>query len=270
MQQLTVGQLSRSIQRFKDYAADFISADMNTYDDRSALFFDFCKTDPAMSVIHAQLTTNPDVDIEKWHSDALAKMTGWAGSAPLKFPTKIDDRISLMYQLLLAIEEERLNFKDFCIQFFVTGDNSYDSYIARLSEAVTQPLMRELEYKLDEILESLPNSGPKEPVPPATLQIIHASGPVVQQLTIGNNNTQTATLTIGNPELARLIAELKSELQKASMDKDDREAAGQIVSSVEAELASSKPKKPVIAALIKALPVVGDVASIAGAILALV
>lgn len=60
MSQLTVGKVTRSIHRFKDYAEDFMRADMNTYDDRSAVFFDFCKPDPAMTVIHAQLTENPN------------------------------------------------------------------------------------------------------------------------------------------------------------------------------------------------------------------
>lgn len=269
MNQLTVGQVVRSIQRFKDYADDFVNADMNTYDDRSAVFFDFCQIDPAMSVVHAQLTTNPNVDFEKWHADALSKMSGWAGSAPLKFPTNTDDRISLMYQLLLAIEEGRINFLDFCIKFIVSGDNSYDSYIACLSEAVTQPLVRELEYKLDEILETLPDADKKEPVPQSVLQIINASGPVVQQVAIGNNNIQTASQTIGNPEVARLLVDLKREIQEANIEEDERASGQQVLASAEQELASPEPKKPVVSALLKALPIAGSIATIVQALLAL-
>ncbi len=269
MTQLTLGQVTRSIQRFKDYAEDFVNADMNTYDDRSAVFFDFCKSDPAMSVIHAQLTANPYVDFEKWYADAQAKMTGWAGSAPLKFPTKTDDRISLMYQLLLAIEESRINFQDFCIKFIVSGDNSYDAYIAALSDAVTQPLVRELEYKLDEILEALPGDDKREPVSPSVLQIINAAGPVIQQVAVGNNNVQSATQEIANPEVAKLLTRLKQEIETANLEDAERESARQVLASAETELASPNPKKPVVSALLKALPVAGSIATIVQAILAL-
>ena len=59
-------------------------------------------------------------------------------------------------------------------------------------------------------------------------------------------------------------------MEAAAGGEDERDAANQIVAGTEAELAAPKPRKPVIAALLKALPVVGDIASIAGAILALV
>lgn len=77
-----------------------------------------------------------------------------AGSAPLEFPVSIDDRISVMYQLLLSFEEKRINFQRFCINFIESPDRSFNSYIKNLSKAVIRPLIRELNYKLDEILNS--------------------------------------------------------------------------------------------------------------------
>ena len=103
MTEFTVAQVSRSIQRFMDYADDFINSDMNTYDDRSSMFFDFCKSDPVMCLIHNQLINNPNVNLKEWHENAISQMSSMAGSAPLRFPTDIDDRISLMYQLLLVM-----------------------------------------------------------------------------------------------------------------------------------------------------------------------
>ncbi len=96
-------QAHRSIQRFRDYADDLLRSDYDTFDDRLKQFVHFCGNDEAIRNIHEQLINHPNVDCEGWLRERTSQMGSFAGSARLDFPTNVDERISLMYQLLVSI-----------------------------------------------------------------------------------------------------------------------------------------------------------------------
>ena len=156
MSEFKARQVQRSIQRFRDYAQDLISADMNTFNDRINVFLDFCQQDPVFSEIHQQLLVATDATAKDWYAERVGKMGSFAGSASLDFPTNVDQRVSLQYKLLLAINEGSIDFNSLLIQFFAIGSNSISLHISAFCDAVVVPLCRELDYKLQEVEDELP------------------------------------------------------------------------------------------------------------------
>src|SRR5438552_2086643 len=94
----TVGQVRLALRKFRDYGQDLLYADFNTFEDRTAVFLKFCRTDPVFSGIREQLVSNPHVNFKEWEKESLASGTGWVGSCKLNFPTEEDDRLSLLFQ----------------------------------------------------------------------------------------------------------------------------------------------------------------------------
>lgn len=119
----SAGQVRRSIQRFQDSRDDLLSADMNTFDDRLNAFVYFCKNDPVFSIIHNQLINNPNIDFNRWYEEKLGTRSSMAGSANLEFPPEPDNRLSLMYQLLLAIQSAQIDGISFFVDFFAMSSS---------------------------------------------------------------------------------------------------------------------------------------------------
>jgi len=265
-QELTSGKVRRSIQRFSDYASDLLKSDMNTFDDRIRMFFDFCSSDEVFSRIHRQLLSVPAADFNQWFSEREATVGGMSGSGQLIFPTDPEMRMSLMYQLLLGIRDGRVNLNGFVIHFFAIGSSRIDDYIYALNEGITQPLVRELAYRLEELQEQLP-ADRTATVSSAVVQIIHQATNVIQQHASGEHIIQNAGITV-NPELANLFEQLRHAVQE--LPTEQRTEAIEIVASAEEVAAAPKPRLAVIRALLKALPSTDAILSITSSIFSII
>lgn len=268
MSDIKSGQVKRSLLRFRDYANDLIIADFNTFDDRFNQFIEFCSMDSVFTSIHSQLTSNPNVNFVEWFNECNSSGGSMVGSGKLMFPTNIDDKISIMYQLLLRIHSNEIPATGFFITFFAVGSNNMGDYIRAFSDAVIQPLIRELEYKLEEIEESLPENN-KEVISTSLIQVINAGDNFIQQISQGDGNSQTATQSNVSPELLKHLEDLKLEIHSAITDVNDLKNADALVDGVYRELKQEKPNKTVIQALLNSLPKVANIAAIIGTIVAL-
>ncbi|MHB8929817.1 MAG: hypothetical protein ACYC5R_04390, partial [Melioribacteraceae bacterium] len=260
MQEYKKTTVKRSIQKFRDYANDFIKSDMNTFDDRLNVFVHFCVTDEVFSKIDLQLSSNQNVDVLVWYKESVSKM-GSMGTAKLSFPVNEIDRLSFLYLIVKALSEKKIRKNDFLIRFFATGSSKMDSYIITFINAIVIPLVRELDYKLEEI-ESSFSASANENVPASILQIINAGDNFIQQISQGNENTQKASIKIKNVELEKLIAELKNAIMSDITDKNEKLRAIDLANGVEKELSLEEPNKTVISTLLKAIPVIGSIGSI--------
>ncbi len=196
-------QIRKSIRTFRDYSGDLLRSDLSTFADRLQALMYFCRTDAVFSTIHQQLVNNPNVDGNEW----LQKQGETARLSGLRFPVDSDQRISLMYQLLAAGEENPENVIGRLPLWYPLSTNSVSAYIRAFAEGVMTPLFRELNYRLEEIEEKLP-AKQGEMVSAASLQIIHIAAADLRNQTfnvhhshnfqIGDHNSQTAlNLTIG-------------------------------------------------------------------------
>ena len=98
-------KVKRSYDRFNDYSADLINSDYNTFNDRANMLIDFCETDEVLKLVHEQLINHKNVDFDTWYQERKATIGGMVGSGELTFPTKIDDRMAIQYQLIYKIKE---------------------------------------------------------------------------------------------------------------------------------------------------------------------
>jgi hypothetical protein len=260
MKEYTESQVGRSLQRFLDYGSDLSSADYHTWDDRLAKFCHYCQNDPIFRTIHDQLRSLIDSDYDQWFSECENSVGSMAGSGRIKFPLEDENRIAYMYELLFRFEEGRIQFYGFLQQFFYSGSNRYDDYIATFNEAVTAPMIRDLRYKLDEMLEGLQVDA-QGYIHAASIQIIHHAGSVIQQNASGSNIEQKASIQ-ENPELAKLFEELR---KKTDGNEEDLE----VIAAAEEEAKKSSPKKSIVSALLKGLSCASASATIITSILGL-
>jgi Arc/MetJ-type ribon-helix-helix transcriptional regulator len=269
MSNFKAGQVKKSLRRFEDYSDDLLSANMDTFDDRLNIFVAFCTEDQVFSKIHAQLLSNPNVNEDEWYKDKVSKMSSMVGSAPLELPTNSDDRLSLMYKILIAIHSGKIRFLDFAIQFFAIGSSGINEHIYAFQDAILNPLIRELNYKIEEIEDNLPEDN-QQPVQSSIFQIIHTEGNFIQQVAQGDNNVQTVEYENNSQKIRELINELKEEVQNANLDERQKSESFDMINGVEKEISSQTPNKTVIGTLLGALPPAANIASIVSAILALI
>lgn len=265
MKNITVGKIRRSLQRFTDFAADLSRADMNTFDDRLSLLMDYCKNDEVFQVIDSQLKNVDSVDFDLWYSQRKATLGGMVGSGQLTFPTNLDERLSVMYQLLSKINVGEIDFIDFAHTFFATGDSRIDSLIYAFNEAIVEPLARELSYRFEEIEETMPENQ-RDTVSLANVQIIHNAQNVIQQSAVGSDISQTANIEQNN-ELGNLFEELKKEIHKSVQDNEKMRESIEIAESAQVLVNGDPPKPTAAKALLNTLPPLGSIGSIVSAIL---
>jgi len=265
MKNFQAGKIRRSLRRFIDFAGDLSRADMNTFEDRLSLLMDYCQNDEVFRVIDQQLTSIEFVDFDAWYTDRKSTMGGMVGSGQLSFPTNLDERLSLMYQLLRKINSEEVNFLDFTNTFFAVVDSRIDSHIYAFNEAIVEPLSRELGYRFEEIEESLPENQ-RDTVPLANIQIIHNAHTVIQQSASGSGINQSAIIEKDN-KVQQLFSDLRREIQSAIQDAGQIQEAMEITKSAEILATATEPKPAAVKALLKTLPSLGNIGSIVSAIL---
>jgi len=241
---------------------------MNTFEDRLKLLMDFCKNDPVFSIIHTQLINVPNVDFDVWHKKVLSTTGCMAGSGKLIFPTNLDERMSLMYQLLDKVNENEIELISFAYNFFSSSSIQTDSILYAFNEAIVEPLARELSYRIEDLEDKLPEDN-EDIFSLANIQIIHNANNVIQQSASGNNIKQSANIE-SDSKLGCLFDELRQELQKLIKDKEKLENALQVLET-SAELArNGGTKLPSVKALLESLGTLGNISSIVSSILAVV
>lgn len=72
-----------------------------------------------------------------------------------------------------------------------------------------------------------------------------------------------------NPDAVELLSALRGEISRMGLTSEQEREASELLDSAEAQIQSGKPSKPVLSALLKALPHAANVAAIVSSILSL-
>ncbi len=260
----TAGQVTRSVEKFNDYGNNLANSSYSTFDNNLEIFLDFCENDAVFSAIHSQLLSVPDVDFQSWYEAALKTGGSFVGSCDLKFPSKADKRIALQYEILRRFARKAPEATDFASKFFPAARGaSVDQWYRELGNAVTRPFIKEVNYRLQDILDAIPKES-RESVAPNVIQIFNQPNTVIAQSVVGNNNTQTASIVTG--ELDQKFAELEQELRAHIKDPVILADNLEIVETARDHARASSPSKRVMNLLFKGLPHVGNVLSIGASI----
>jgi len=216
-----------------------------------------------MRIISAQLKTNENVDINQWYSDfSDFQKTGgsFIGSKEYLLPTNEEDRISLLYQLLLKLHSHEIDFHGFCIDAY--GKTNFDEMLWAFNDAISRPLIRDLGYRLDEIIEAT-NKDVRVPV--EKLVIINTGDRSVNTIALGENIKQTVINQ--SSELDELINKLSDEvLNSSAISEEEKEDLMTDVDTIKKQLAKKNPKKDRILPILRDLATFSTLASTVKAI----
>ena len=260
----TSGQIQRSIKRFQDFASDLIRSDMDTFSDRLALFIHFCETDEFFAEINKQMEARAKDLFDGWLVERMKTIGGMAGSGDLSFPVDLDERMAIQLELLRRINLGAIDFFDFTHRFFSIGSNISD-HIRALNEAVTKALAREMKYRLEEVLEQLPEDKRAE-VPTTINQVFNHVGSIVQQNASGGNISQVATIGCTD-ELKAAFIELRAAVATHVSDKEALRDHNETIDAAEQLATSEKSKPSAVKTLLGTLPAIASVAGSVATIL---
>lgn len=242
-------KIERSFRRFRDRSKDLLNSNSKTFSNNLNIFIDFCENDEIMHVISTQLKSNKNVDINRWYNDFQKTGGSFIGSKAYVLPTNEEDRISLLYQLLLKIHSNEIDFHRFCLDAY--GETNFNEMVWAFDDAISRPLIRDLGYRLDEIIETT-NSDLE--VPGEKLVIIHTGDGSVNTIALGENIKQT--IISQNSELDELVNKLCNEILNSSeIPEEEKEDLMIDVDTIKKQLAKKMPKKDRI------LPILRDLAT---------
>ena len=243
-------KIKHSFRRFRDYSEDLLNSNSKTFSNNLNIFIIFCENDEIMRIISAQLKSNKNVDINRWYSDFQKTGGGITGSKKYVLATNEEDRISLLYQLLLKIHSDEIGFRRFCIDAY--GKTNINEMVWAFNDAISRPLIRDLGYRLDEIIGTT-NSDLRVPI--GKLVIINTGDRSVNTIAIGENIKQTVITQ--SSELDELVNKLADEILNSSeIPEEEKEDRMIDVDTIKKQLAKKNPKKDRI------LPILRDLATV--------
>lgn len=200
----------------------------------------------------------PGAELEKWFPG------NQRGMRKFKLPTDDEDRrIAVMYRMLHAFYTGTIQWESFCLSTFRLSSSSINDHLYALNENVIEPLVRDLGYRLTDVLEALPKDR-SDTVSSASIQIVHHAENVIQQSATGNHIQQNANIS-NSPELQAKLDELRELIRTTSQQvTEDLE----LLEKAQQE-ATSSGKKSVVNALLQGISVAGSAGSIISAVLGL-
>ena len=135
-------------------------------------------------------------------------------------------------------------------------------------------MVRELKYKLEDMLKTMPEDKSKK-VPASAVQIFYQAENIFQQTSMGDNTiqqaasgenlVQNADLQV-KPELKALLDKLRQTVEEFAPP-EERQEKLEIVDEVEKIVTSEKPKVSILKALLDSLSPIASVSSITASIL---
>lgn len=249
-----------SFRKYADFSTDLINSDYGTFPNNLNQFIYFCENDSIMSFITKQLHNHPKVNFNEWFSQFTSSGSSAVGSCKFMLPVDEDEKISLLYQLLLSIHGGEIKLHQFCIIAYGSGNMDEGTY--EFNEKITNKLVRELGYKLEAILNSTSN---KDDVPSSRLIIINTGEGSTNQIAVGNDIKQIHIP--GNDELNKLLDKLTDKIISESSIKDsEREELLTHTKTLKEQMSISNPNKSIIKTILDRIkeyaPFVGIVTSI--------
>lgn len=144
-------EVHRSFRKFDDLVNDVMSSKFQTWGDAMTRLVTHCESDPVMQVVTTPLKTDPRVDARKWWNDAIASVRGMVGSGRYTLPADDDERTALLYQVLLLLVNENVDFTKFCISVY--GHTNYQDMVDTFNREIVYKFTREVSYRLNEVSE---------------------------------------------------------------------------------------------------------------------
>lgn len=169
MKVLSRNDVEKAFRKFTDLTDDLENAGHASWIECLKLLIHHCRTNPVMCVVTKPLRENRNVELDKWTQAAFKKRQ-------YELPSNDDDRLALFYQIFEAIIDEKFNLLNFTFEVLGSA-GSFDDAFYQLNEHFVRKFGRDVAYRLEEALDSIPDS---DDVPPAAINVFEAGASNVQ------------------------------------------------------------------------------------------
>lgn len=246
-------EILNSFRKFIDISQDLLNCNFGSFEMRLAIFVDFCENDMIMSFITKQLK---GYDYGIWKSEFDKSVT--ATKADFKLPINENDRISLLYQILLKANTKEFDIPYFCIMIFASG-NSLTDCIRDFNNDITKPLIRDISYKLEEIKDDIRDSNVQQ-ISQERLIVVNTGNIANSQVAIGIDIKQ---IKISDMNLDNFVNKLIDTIVKDnSLEHNCKQDLLSDVQSMKIEMQKNKPNNKKIMEYLENFVTISGIAEI--------
>jgi predicted nucleotide-binding protein len=143
-----VPNLQETKRKFNEKATDLLRSNGHTIENAINIFLDFCESDQIMANVASSLKLSPNMNLARWYEDFSKSGGSMIGSGKFLLPTNDDDRLALLYQLLLGVRRNEISYPGLCLHAF--GATNTNQMAFRFNDAISRPLVRGLLQKIEE------------------------------------------------------------------------------------------------------------------------
>jgi len=146
-------EVQRSFRKFDDLVGDLLSAKFQTWGDAMSRLLAHCETDPVMQVVTSPLKGDSRVDAQKWWNEAVDSVGGMVGSGRYSLPIDDDERMALLYQVLLLVDGGAADLAQFSNSVY--GVSRFQDMVDTFNHELVHKFTREVSYRLNEVVEDI-------------------------------------------------------------------------------------------------------------------
>lgn len=217
--------------------------------------------DSSLDPLNQQLTVNLDVD--QFLEVSSRSQGSMVGSARLAWPDSADEVLGLRWLLVQKFAREPQGLLNFAHTYYTVGRN-ITGELHSLTRQLLIPFARDykdyvMAMEQSEVAASEDGVEGGSAHPPAQITYhINGNNARVNHQSVDNSvNSVTINSTVMN-----YIRALRDEVQRAPLSEEQRASAVEVVDEVESQIASGKPRRAVLAALLASLPVIDSITSL--------
>ena len=187
--QFSRAQIDKAFRKFDDLAGDLAGARYQNYQDLLTQFVRHCENDSVMRLVTEPFRHNPNVVLDDWVENNFSRHE-------MRWPVDENDRISLLYQLIVEAASESDGAIQFGLIYF--GEDQLNSAVASFNDQIVSKFTREVGYGLDEIRANIGNSTS---VQREAMLVFHHHGNVTNI-----NNSQNSNIAVGGSTISNSVA----------------------------------------------------------------
>jgi|WetSurMetagenome_2_1015567.scaffolds.fasta_scaffold35871_3 hypothetical protein len=228
-----------ALRKFSDFARDLAQADHASWHGCLKLLIHHCRTDPVMRLVADPLRTRADIDVDAWYASSLQ-------SRSYQLPLDDDERLSLLFQILERIHDEKFNLLGFAFHVLGAVGGHLDNTFAAVNEHFVRKFAREVGRRLEATLENVED---QETVSAERITSIFIGGDVVGSAvgpgaSVVTNDVRalTAAVSVFPPELRDILVRAREAAEAETLSAADKTDLLDEVTKLVTALKEPKPE----------------------------
>ena len=225
--------------------------------------------DSSLHSVNQRLVAN--LDVERFLDESSKTQGSMVGSARLVWPADADQVLGLKWLLVQKFACNPNQVLGFAHTYYSVGRNITGEF-----HILTRQLLIPFGRDYKEYVMTIDNPDGERS---GTLESGGEAQRAIHQITynisgnnarVNNHSTDNSHNIVSvNPDAVELLSALRGEISRMGLTSEQEREASELLDSAEAQIQSGKPSKPVLSALLKALPHAANVAAIVSSILSM-